>query len=76
MAMSVVLGLALERVRANRLLLAGGFHALVNLGMLVFVDDQSGAALPMVTFGAASLLAALPWVLRRPAARILPAGVR
>jgi membrane protease YdiL (CAAX protease family) len=75
-AMSVVLGLALERVRANRLLLAGGFHTLVNLGMLVFLDDGSAAALPMVMFGAAGVLAALPWVLRRPAARILPAEAR
>ncbi|MGC0314824.1 lysostaphin resistance A-like protein [Kitasatospora acidiphila] len=73
-AMSVVLGLGMERVRANRLLLAGGFHTLINLGMLLLMDDQSGAALPLVMFGAASLLAALPWVLRRSADRILPAG--
>ncbi|MEE1786864.1 CPBP family intramembrane metalloprotease [Streptomyces sp. SP17BM10] len=43
-AMSVVLGLALERSGANRLLLAGGFHTLVNLGMLLFMDDGSGSA--------------------------------
>jgi hypothetical protein len=68
--MSVILGLVLEHVRANRLLLAGGFHTLVNLGMLLFMDDESGTALPMVLFGGACLLAAVPWVLRAPAARI------
>ncbi|MFD8384711.1 CPBP family intramembrane glutamic endopeptidase [Streptomyces sp. NPDC059679] len=69
-AMSVVLGLGLERVRANRLLLAGGFHTLINLGMLLFMDEESGAVLPMVLFGAACLVAAVPWVWRTPAARI------
>ncbi|MFJ9810667.1 lysostaphin resistance A-like protein [Streptomyces sp. NPDC101158] len=62
-AMSVVLGLALERVRGGRLLLAGGFHALVNLGMLLFMDEESGAVPPMLLFGAASLVAAVLWVL-------------
>ncbi|MCX5015581.1 CPBP family intramembrane metalloprotease [Streptomyces sp. NBC_00555] len=66
-AMSVVLGLALEGTGgARRLLLAGGFHTLVNLGMLLFLDEESGAVLPMVCFGSACLLAALPWVMRTP----------
>ncbi|MGW3497401.1 CPBP family intramembrane glutamic endopeptidase [Streptomyces sp. NPDC001020] len=60
-AMSVVLGLGLERVRANRLLLAGGFHTLVNLGMLLCMDEESGRVLPMVLFGLAALVAAVPW---------------
>ncbi|MEV5969372.1 CPBP family intramembrane glutamic endopeptidase [Streptomyces sp. NPDC051921] len=63
-AMSVVLGLALERIRANRLLLAGGFHALVNLGMLLFMDEESGAVPPMLLFAAACLVVALLWVVR------------
>ncbi|MDX3539290.1 CPBP family intramembrane metalloprotease, partial [Streptomyces sp. MB09-01] len=68
-AMSVILGLALERVRSNRLLLAGGFHTLVNLGMLFVTDETSPATAPMVVFGAACLAAALPWIAcaRRPA---------
>lgn len=73
-AMSVVLGLGLERVQANRLLLAGGFHALVNLGMLLSMDEESGAVLPMVLFGGACLLAAVPWVLRSPAVKIQAAA--
>ncbi|MEU9086277.1 CPBP family intramembrane glutamic endopeptidase [Streptomyces sp. NPDC048357] len=63
-AMSVILGLALERVRSNRLLLAGGFHTLVNLGMLFVTDETSPAAAPMAVFGAACLAAALPWLAR------------
>ncbi|MBP0449154.1 CPBP family intramembrane metalloprotease [Kitasatospora sp. RG8] len=73
-AMSVVLGLGLEHVRSNRLLLAGGFHTLVNLGMLLFLDDDSGAVLPMVLFGGACLVAALPWVLRAPGTRLVTAA--
>ncbi|MFB7268086.1 CPBP family intramembrane glutamic endopeptidase [Streptomyces nojiriensis] len=61
-AMSVILGLALERVRSNRLLLAGGFHTLVNLGMLFVTDETSPATAPMAVFGAACLAAALPWI--------------
>ncbi|MGW3326876.1 CPBP family intramembrane glutamic endopeptidase [Streptomyces virginiae] len=61
-AMSVILGLALERVRSNRLLLAGGFHTLVNLGMLFVTDETSPATAPMVVLGAACLAAALPWI--------------
>ncbi|WP_328965290.1 CPBP family intramembrane glutamic endopeptidase [Streptomyces virginiae] len=60
--MSVILGLALERVRSNRLLLAGGFHTLVNLGMLFVTDETSPATAPMVVFGGACLAAAIPWI--------------
>ncbi|MEU3777233.1 CPBP family intramembrane glutamic endopeptidase [Streptomyces sp. NPDC032472] len=67
-AMSVVLGLALERVRTNRLLLAGGFHTLVNLGMLLFMDEETGAVLPMVLFAGACLAVSIPWI--RAAVRI------
>ncbi|MFI6149628.1 CPBP family intramembrane glutamic endopeptidase [Streptomyces sp. NPDC051109] len=59
-AMSVVLGIALEGVGGwRRLLLAGGFHALVNLGLLLFMDEESGAVLPMVCFGLACLAVAV-----------------
>ncbi|MGW6985473.1 CPBP family intramembrane glutamic endopeptidase [Streptomyces sp. NPDC054932] len=61
-AMSVILGLALERVRSNRLLLAGCFHTLVNLGMLFVTDETSPASAPMALLGAACLVAALPWI--------------
>ncbi|MBT2444088.1 CPBP family intramembrane metalloprotease [Streptomyces sp. ISL-36] len=61
-AMSVVLGLGPEGTRAGRLLLAGGFHTLVNLGMLLFMDEESGAVTPMLLLGAACLVATVPWV--------------
>ncbi|MEU7019138.1 CPBP family intramembrane glutamic endopeptidase [Streptomyces sp. NPDC046203] len=60
-AMSVVLGTALDRIRSNRLLLAGGYHALVNLGMLLLMDEESGAVVPMVLFGVANALVAVVW---------------
>lgn len=75
-AMSVVLGLGLERIGAGRLLLAGGFHALVNLGMLLFMDEESGAVLPMVLFGGACVLAAVPWVLGTRTTRITITAAR
>ncbi|MFE1171038.1 CPBP family intramembrane glutamic endopeptidase [Streptomyces sp. NPDC058773] len=60
-SMSVVMGWALEGVRAAGLPLAAGFHALINLGMLLFMDEESGAVLPMVLFGASCLAAAGLW---------------
>ncbi|MFJ3728472.1 type II CAAX prenyl endopeptidase Rce1 family protein [Streptomyces sp. NPDC090045] len=71
-AMSVILGLALERVRSNRLLLAGGFHTLVNLGMLFVTDETSPATAPMVVFGAACLAAAIPWAVSARRAQAAP----
>ncbi|MCX5378705.1 CPBP family intramembrane glutamic endopeptidase [Streptomyces sp. NBC_00091] len=65
-AMSVVLGVALEGTGgAYRLLLAGGFHTLVNLGLLLFMDEESGAVLPMLCFGLSCLVVALAWAARR-----------
>lgn len=61
-AMSVVLGLALDRTGAVRLPLAGGFHALINLGMLLLMDEEAGAALPMVMLAVSALVVALLWV--------------
>lgn len=61
-AMSVILGLALEGVRSNRLLLAGGFHTLVNLGMLYVTDETAATTAPMLFLGAAALVAAIPWI--------------
>ncbi|MFJ8208935.1 CPBP family intramembrane glutamic endopeptidase [Streptomyces sp. NPDC096033] len=58
-AMSVVLGIALDGVGGwRRLLYAGGFHALVNLGLLLFLDEESGAVLPMLCFGLSCLAVA------------------
>ncbi|MFI9592876.1 lysostaphin resistance A-like protein [Nonomuraea sp. NPDC052265] len=65
-SMSVVMGLAMERVRAHRLLLTGGFHTLINLGLLLFMDEEAGAVAPVALFGVACLLAALLWVWRAP----------
>ncbi|MDT0450767.1 CPBP family intramembrane glutamic endopeptidase [Streptomyces hesseae] len=65
-SMSVVLGWALEGTGAAvRLPLAGGFHALINLGMLLFMDEESGAVPPMVLFGASCLVAAAVWTVAR-----------
>ncbi|MEV6976617.1 type II CAAX endopeptidase family protein [Kitasatospora sp. NPDC093806] len=61
-AMSVILGLGLDGMRSGRLLLAGGFHTLVNLGLLLAMDEEDGAVPPMLLFGGACLLAAVPWV--------------
>ncbi|MFF2198651.1 CPBP family intramembrane glutamic endopeptidase [Streptomyces sp. NPDC058157] len=58
-AMSVVLGVALEGTGGwRRLLLAGGYHTLVNLGLLLFLDEESGAVAPMVCFGLSGLVVA------------------
>lgn len=74
-AMSVVLGVALDRTGGPyRLLLAGGFHTLVNLGLLLFLDEESGAVTPMLCFGLSCLVVALAWVRgRRRASAVAPA---
>ncbi|MER6024931.1 CPBP family intramembrane glutamic endopeptidase [Streptomyces sp. NPDC001851] len=75
-AMSVVLGLALEQTGGRvRLLLAGGFHTLVNLGMLLFMDEETGAALPMVLFGLACAVVAGAWAGRGRGVTIPATGV-
>ena len=64
-AMSVTLGLALDQFGGlHRLLLAGGFHALVNLGMLLFMDEETGTPAPMLLFGLACALTATAWIRR------------
>ncbi|MFD7626721.1 CPBP family intramembrane glutamic endopeptidase [Streptomyces sp. NPDC059851] len=60
-SLSVVMGWALDGTGASRLLLAGGFHALVNIGMLLFMDEEAGTVTPMVLFGASCLTAAALW---------------
>ncbi|MGG7570204.1 lysostaphin resistance A-like protein [Streptomyces sirii] len=60
-SMSVVMGWALEGARASKLLFAGSFHALINLGMLLFMDEESGTVLTMVLFGVSCLMAAGVW---------------
>ncbi|MFE3761537.1 CPBP family intramembrane glutamic endopeptidase [Streptomyces sp. NPDC059104] len=68
-AMSVVLGVALDGTGGPyRLLLAGGFHTLVNLGLLLFMDEESGAVTPMLCFGLSCLVVALAWARRRAVA--------
>ncbi|MFD7019826.1 CPBP family intramembrane glutamic endopeptidase [Streptomyces sp. NPDC059928] len=65
-AMSVVLGIALDGLGGwRRLLYAGGFHALVNLGLLLFLDEESGAILPMLCFGLSCLAVAVIAVVLR-----------
>nr|WSW48991.1 hypothetical protein OG296_38635 [Streptomyces sp. NBC_01001] len=71
--MSLVLGVALDGTGGTyRLLLAGGFHALVNLGLLLFMDVEFGAVLPMVSCGLACLLAGLVWAGRHASAPRAP----
>ncbi|MCP2322957.1 membrane protease YdiL (CAAX protease family) [Hamadaea flava] len=64
-SMSIVLGVALDGVRAHRLWLAGTFHTLVNLAMLLFMDEESGAVVPMALLAATCAVAAVGWLASR-----------
>ncbi|KIF01114.1 hypothetical protein PL81_37375, partial [Streptomyces sp. RSD-27] len=44
---------------------AGGFHALVNLGLLLFLDEESGAVRPMLCFALSCLVVAVLAVVLR-----------
>lgn len=65
--LSVVLGVALDGVGRARLPLAGGFHALINLGMLLLLNEESGAVAPMLVLAVSTLVAAALWLAFRPA---------
>jgi membrane protease YdiL (CAAX protease family) len=56
--MSVLLALLLHRRGAPDLLVAGVFHFLINIGLLVVLDEESGNAAPEIAFGLAALLVA------------------
>ncbi|WP_106397529.1 CPBP family intramembrane glutamic endopeptidase [Actinocorallia populi] len=68
-ALSVVMAVALDGMRAPRLLFAGGFHALVNLGMAMAMNEEAGEVLPMAALAAAAFLAASAWVFGRRGTR-------
>jgi uncharacterized protein len=56
--MSIVLALLLHSRGAPDLLVAGTFHFLINIGLLVVLDEESGNAAPEIAFGVAALLVA------------------
>ncbi|GAA2721287.1 CPBP family intramembrane glutamic endopeptidase [Actinocorallia aurantiaca] len=68
-SLSVAMAVALDGMGASKLLFAGSFHALVNLGMAVTMNEEAGEVLPMAVLAAAALLAASAWVLGRRGAR-------
>ncbi|HEV7712320.1 MAG TPA: CPBP family intramembrane glutamic endopeptidase, partial [Asanoa sp.] len=57
-AMSIILTILLEGAGNHRLLVAGSFHAVVNLGLLLLLREESGDAVAMTTFAGACVLAA------------------
>lgn len=58
-AMSIILAILLEGARDHRLLIAGTFHTVVNLGLLLLMREESGDVTAMTTFAGACVLAAL-----------------
>ncbi|GAA0967029.1 CPBP family intramembrane glutamic endopeptidase [Actinocorallia libanotica] len=64
-ALSVVMAVALDGMGAPRLLFAGGFHALVNLGMAVAMNEEAGEVLPMSALAVAATFAAFLWIAGR-----------
>jgi hypothetical protein len=55
---SVVLSLLLRSAGSPDLLIAGLFHFLVNIALLVLLDEESGHAAPQIAFGGAALVVA------------------
>ena len=56
--MSIVLALLLHSRGAPDLLVAGLFHFLINVGLLVVLDEESGNAAPEIAFGVAAVVVA------------------
>jgi membrane protease YdiL (CAAX protease family) len=56
--MSIVLALLLHSRGAPDLLVAGVFHFLINIGLLVVLDEETGDAAPEIAFGVGALAVA------------------
>jgi uncharacterized protein len=55
---SIVLALLLHSRGAPDLLVAGLFHFLINIGLRVVLDEESGNAAPEIGFGVAAVVVA------------------
>lgn len=53
-----MLALLLHTSGAPDLIVAGVFHFLINIGLLVVLDEESGNAAPEIAFGVAALVVA------------------
>ncbi|GAA4984024.1 hypothetical protein GCM10023317_08480 [Actinopolymorpha pittospori] len=58
-ALSVILAVLVEGTRGRNLLVAGSFHALVNLGLLLLLPEESGDLRAETIFSSACVLGAL-----------------
>ncbi len=58
-SISVILGELLRNARGGRLLLSASFHALINLGLLVWFNEESGSLLAIGTLAAAYTIIAI-----------------
>ncbi|WP_156739597.1 hypothetical protein [Paenibacillus oryzae] len=56
---SVILGELLRNARGKRLLLSASFHALINLGLLVWFNEESGSLLAIGTLAIACTILAV-----------------
>ena len=58
-SMSIIMAVMIDRAPGGKLLIAGTFHWLINIGLLLLMDEESGAAEPMVAFGCCCAVAAV-----------------
>jgi uncharacterized protein len=58
-SISVILGELLRDARGNNLIIATTFHALINLVLLLFFNEESGSLLAMAVLSIACLVAAI-----------------
>lgn len=64
-SMSIVLGLIVERIPGPRLLAAGLFHATINIGLLLLLNDLASSTDYVVFGGSAACVAVAAVVLDR-----------
>jgi membrane protease YdiL (CAAX protease family) len=75
-ALSVVMGLAIDRAGGHNLAIAATFHLLINLGLLFLLDEENGDATAMWVFALMSAAVAGVWAVahRRPRGRRTAVG--
>lgn len=70
LAMSVIMVVLVEAARGQQLLIAGSFHALINLGLLVLMAEEDGDLTAMfVTAGACAATALVALAVAGPSSR-------
>ncbi|KAA0022455.1 CPBP family intramembrane glutamic endopeptidase [Antrihabitans cavernicola] len=74
-SMSLIMAALIERAPGGNLLIAGTFHWLINIGLLLLMNEEDGKALPMIVFAVmCAAVAAVTLAVRRSSVTLTRTG--